>query len=139
MKHLFLLIILILSITVNGQSIIGKWVTYDDETNEKKGVVEIYKMNNLYFAKIVKNYSGEKDAICEACEGTKKNKLILGLVIIEDLKKNGSIYEGGTILDPETGDTYSCSLELINANKLKVRGYLGFSIFGRTQYWRRAG
>lgn len=139
MKHLFLLIILILSITVNGQSIIGKWVTYDDETNEKKGVVEIYKMNNLYFAKIVKNYAGEKDAICEACEGTKKNKLILGLVIIEDLKKNGSIYEGGTILDPETGDTYSCSLELINANKLKVRGYLGFSIFGRTQYWRRAG
>ena len=43
MKHLFLLIILILSITVNGQSIIGKWVTYDDETNEKKGSLKFTK------------------------------------------------------------------------------------------------
>jgi len=139
MKHLYLFTILILTVTANGQSIIGKWVTYDDETNEKKGVVEIYKKNTSYFAKIVKNLDGEKNAVCEECEGAKKNKPIIGLVIIENLKKDGSVYEGGTILDPETGETYSCYLELVNVNKLKVRGYLGFSIFGRTQYWRRAG
>ena len=137
MKNLFLLAILTLSVTVNGQSILGKWVTYDDETNEKKGLILIYKKNQTFFAKIIKNYDGEKDAICEECEGEKRNKPIIGLVIIENLKKNGNVYEGGTILDPETGDVYSCYLELISANKLKVRGYMGFSIFGRTQYWQR--
>lgn len=139
MKYIFLLTIFILNVTVNGQSIIGKWVTYDNETNEKKGVVEIYKKNNSYFAKIVKNLDGDKNAVCEECERAKKNKPIIGLVIIENLKKDGSVYEGGTILDPETGESYNCRLELVNTNKLKVRGYLGFSIFGRTQYWLRAG
>ncbi len=137
MKNLFVLAILTLSVTVNGQSILGKWVTYDDETNERKGLILIYKKNQTFFAKIIKNYDGENDAICEECEGEKRNKPIIGLVIIENLKKNGNVYEGGTILDPETGDVYSCYLELISANKLKVRGYMGFSIFGRTQYWQR--
>ncbi len=137
MKHIFFLILLALSLSINAQSIVGEWQTFDDATNEKKAVIEIYKKNQYYFGKIAKTISGNRDAVCKECKGDKKGKPILGLVIIENLRSNGKKFDGGTILDPQSGDTYNCNLELINKNKLKVRGFLGFSIFGRTQYWLR--
>ncbi len=137
MKYLYILFIATLSMNTNAQSILGQWETYDDETNEKKALIEIYKTKNSYFAKIVKSYVGDSSGICEQCEGAKKNQPINGLVIIEDLQKDDEEYNGGTILDPQNGKTYKCYLELVETNKLKVRGYLGFSLLGRTQYWRR--
>ena len=137
MKYLCTLFIITLSFVTHGQSIIGQWETFDDETKEKKAIIEIYKTNNLFFSKIVESYTSEKNAVCETCEGTRKGKPIIGLVIIENLKKDGDEFNSGTILDPENGKTYKCYLALINKNKLKVRGYLGFSLFGRTQYWIR--
>ncbi|WP_027078018.1 DUF2147 domain-containing protein [Maribacter antarcticus] len=137
MKHLFLLAIILLSITAKAQTIIGQWETFDDKTKEKKAVIEIYKTNNLYFAKIIENFIGENNALCENCKGQKKDKPIIGLVIIENIKKSDNEYSGGAILDPESGETYSCYLELIDNNKLKVRGFIGFSLFGRTQYWTK--
>ena len=125
-----------LSVTLNGQTIIGQWETYDDKTKEKTAVIEIYQTDNLYFGKIVKSFSLEKNALCENCKGINKNKPIIGLVIIENIKKDGNEFNGGTVLDPDNGETYKCNLKLIN-NKLEVRGYLGFSLFGRTQYWVR--
>jgi uncharacterized protein (DUF2147 family) len=53
------------------------------------------------------------------------------------LEKDGDAWEDGEILDPNNGSTYSCYIELENDNKLKVRGYIGISIVGRTQYWYR--
>jgi len=137
MKYLYIAFLTILSTTSNGQSIIGQWETYDDKTKEKKAVIEIYKTNNLYFAKIVKSFAGDKNALCDTCKGTKKDKPIIGLVIIENIKKNGDEFNGGNILDPENGETYKCYLKLVNNSKLKVRGFLRISIFGRTQYWLR--
>ena len=125
-----------LSVTLNGQTIIGQWETYDDKTKEKTAVIEIYQTDNLYFGKIVKSFSLEKNALCENCKGINKNKPIIGLVVIENIKKDGNEFNGGTVLDPDNGETYKCNLKLIN-NKLEVRGYLGFSLFGRTQYWVR--
>ncbi|MFB9052647.1 DUF2147 domain-containing protein [Formosa undariae] len=137
MKHLFFLVLISLSFTVKGQSIIGQWETYDDKTNEKKALIEIYKTDDVYFAKIVNKYIGEKNSVCTACEGDKKDKPMIGLVIIEDIKKDGKEYNDGTILDPESGDVYSCYLKLVDDNKLKVRGYMGVALLGRTQYWIR--
>lgn len=137
MKPFYILFLITLSLTTNGQSIIGQWETFDDKTKEKKSVIEIYKSNNLFFAKIVKSYVSEENAICKTCKGHKKGKPIIGLIIIENLKKDGKEYNDGSIMDPENGKTYKCYLELINNNKLKVRGYVGFSVFGRTQYWIR--
>lgn len=57
--------------------------------------------------------------------------------ILENIKKNRDKFDGGTILDPESGVIYKCYLKLLDNNKLKVRGFVGFSIFGRTQYWLR--
>ncbi len=137
MKYLSIFFIVLLSITTNAQTIIGQWETYDDKTKEKKAIIEVYQTNNHYFAKIIKSFIGEKNARCKTCKGVKKNEPIIGLVIIENIKKDGDEFNGGSILDPENGVVYKCYLKLINTNKLKVRGYLGFSFFGRTQYWIR--
>lgn len=137
MKYLSIFFILILSITANGQTIVGQWETFDDKTKEKKAIIEIYQKDNHYFAKIVKSFIGEENAICETCKGTNKDKPIIGLVIIENIKEDGNEFNGGTILDPENGETYKCYLKLETKNKLKVRGYLGVPLFGRTQFWIR--
>lgn len=137
MKYLFTLYLIGLGLLSHGQSIIGEWETYDDETQEKKATIEIYESNSRFFAKIIESYTSEEDALCETCKGKSKGQPIIGLVIIENIKKDGGEYNSGTILDPENGKTYKCNLELVEANKLKVRGFLGFSLFGRTQYWIR--
>jgi len=137
MKYLYILFLMSISFISYGQTIIGYWETFDDKTNEKKSTIEIYKSDNLFFAKVVESYVSDRNAICETCKGKSKGKPIIGLVIVENIKKDGNKYNGGTIMDPENGKTYKCHLELENNNKLKVRGYLGFSVFGRTQYWRR--
>ncbi len=137
MKKLQLLVLLLLCASAQSQEIVGQWQTYDDETNENKALIEIYAEGERYYAKIVESYVKGSSGICEKCEGDKKNKPIKGLVIIEGLEKDDDEYNGGTILDPENGKTYKCYIELEEANKLKVRGYIGFSLLGRTQYWRR--
>jgi uncharacterized protein (DUF2147 family) len=60
-------------------------------------------------------------------------------VFIEGMKQSGLDYDGGTILDPETGKVYSANMHLsADGNQLTVRGYLGLSLFGRSQTWVRA-
>jgi uncharacterized protein (DUF2147 family) len=59
------------------------------------------------------------------------------LTFIKGLKKEGHEYNGGKILDPKNGKTYKCYITLEGKDKLKVRGFIGISLFGRTQYWSR--
>lgn len=137
MKTLVIICSLFISSFTFGQSIVGNWETYDDKTNELKSIVEIYQKGDHYFGKIKEVLAKKRQELCTECEGDKKNTPIIGLVIIEDMEKDGDEFNDGTILDPESGTTYKCLLELENANKLKVRGYVGFSLLGRTQYWKR--
>lgn len=137
MKCIYTLILMTICHISYAQNITGLWETFDDNTNEKKAVVEIYEEQGLYFAKIAENFVKEGSGICETCKGAKKNQPIIGLVIIESLKKDGDEYDGGWILDPENGKTYKCTLQLVETDQLKVRGFIGFSFLGRTQYWQR--
>jgi uncharacterized protein (DUF2147 family) len=135
-----LLIIFILMLYLNGssQSIEGKWKTIDDETGKEKSIVEIYQAEGKIYAKIVKLLvKGEENKVCENCNGINKNKPLKGLVVIDGLKKDGNEWNGAKILDPKTGKEYKCYITLEGPNKLKVRGYLGFALLGRTQYWYR--
>ena len=137
MKSYLLIFAFLISSVSFSQSIVGEWETYDDETNEKKGLIEIYKNGDKYFGKIKGTYVKKEETKCVPCKGDKHNKPIIGLTIIENLKKDGDEFTDGTILDPENGKEYDCTLSLISADKLKVRGYIGFSLLGRTQYWLR--
>ena len=122
----------------NSQSIFGKWKTIDDETGKEKSIVEIYKVDGKAYAKILQLLEkGKEDKLCDKCKGEKNNKPIKGMVIINGLKEDGDEWNSAKILDPKTGKEYKCYITLDGENKLKVRGYIGFSLLGRTQYWHK--
>jgi uncharacterized protein (DUF2147 family) len=140
MKKIFLTISLVALtvMTAVAQDVTGKWKTIDDETGEAKSVVEIYKQNGKIYGKVVEIFDASKRNLnCVECTGNDKNKPIMGLVIIKGLQKDGDEYNGGTITDPNNGKVYKCYIELEGANTLNVRGYIGFSLLGRTQTWTR--
>lgn len=139
MKQFITLLICVLATSsMYSQSVIGKWKTIDDETGEAKSIVEVFSKSGKIYAKVVEILDLEhKNSVCKKCSGEDKNKSILGLTIIKGLSKDGSEYNSGEILDPKNGKLYKCALSLESKDKLKIRGYIGFSLLGRTQYWHR--
>ncbi|MEO8180134.1 MAG: DUF2147 domain-containing protein [Deltaproteobacteria bacterium] len=117
----------------------GRWVTIDDDGKTASSVIEIYAREKKLYGKIVQLLNPrEKDPKCTACEGPKKNQPILGMEILWGFESDGAEWSGGYILDPRNGKEYRCYLELLDGGrKLKVRGYVGIALFGRTQYWQR--
>jgi uncharacterized protein (DUF2147 family) len=74
------------------------------------------------------------------CSDDRKNQPINGLEIIRNMSRRDEEYAGGEILDPDSGWVYRCKFHLEDGGqKLLVRGYLGISLFGRTQTWTRVG
>lgn len=125
----------------NG-SPVGVWKTIDDETGKPKSLVEISESNGVITGKVVKLFRKPEDdqnPKCDKCSGDKKDKPIIGLEILWGMqKKNETEWASGEIMDPKKGKTYSCKMEIIeNGQKLKVRGFLGISLLGRTQVWER--
>src|SRR5690606_24352003 len=117
------------------EQILGKWKTIDDETGEAKSIVEIVKKSDgKYYGKINELLIKPENDRCVQCKDDRKNKPLLGLEIIRSLSQEGKEFTGGTITDPKTGKTYKCTLTR-EGDKLYVRGYVGFSLLGRTQTW----
>ena len=138
MKRSLTLILFIFPYILFSQSVIGKWKTIDDVTEKEKSIVEIYKQDGKVYAKILELLtSGEENKICDQCHGENKDQPIKGMIVINGLTQDGKEWNNGKILDPKDGKIYKCYITLEETNKLKVRGYIGFSLIGRTQYWFR--
>lgn len=127
-----------------ANSAVGRWKTIDDETKEAKSIVVITEVDGQLVGKIEKLFRKEgedQNPKCDKCSGDKKDQPIIGMQILKGLKKDkGSEtkWSGGEILDPKNGKTYSCKIEVIeDGKKLKLRGFIGFSLLGRTQIWER--
>ncbi|MBV8817201.1 MAG: DUF2147 domain-containing protein [Acidobacteriaceae bacterium] len=131
--------LVLIAASVTEASPLGIWKTIDDRTNKIRGTVEIYERQGAYFGRIASTVDPkEASEVCALCPGERKNKPIVGLVIMEGMKKNGSEYSGGEVLDPDTGTIYRGKFKLLeNGKKLLLRGYVGFSLIGRTQTWIR--
>lgn len=138
MKNTVLILLLIISSSISAQTIFGKWENRDEETNKVDSVIEVYEKEGKAFAKIIEITNDQrKNALCTACNGKLKDEPILGMNILTGLKKDGKEWSGGKILDPKNGKEYKCYIELESDNKMKIRGYIGFAMFGRTAYWYR--
>lgn len=139
MKKILFIVLLALPFLMQAQDVIGKWKTIDDETGKAKSIVEIYKAKDgKIYGKVVKILTpGEENKKCTACTGSLKDKPIVGMIILKGLTKDGDEWSGGTIFDPNKNKEYKCYISLENADKLKVRGFIGFSLIGRTQYWHK--
>ncbi len=120
---------------------VGRWKTFDDKTGQARALVRIYEQNGKLFGRIDQTFKPGGDArVCAPCTDDRKGQPIVGLVIIRNMKQDGDEYNGGDILDPESGSVYRCKMHLEqNGARLVLRGYIGFSFLGRSQTWERQG
>ncbi len=139
---LFLVTILMSSFVLAQDAIVGQWKTIDDETGKPKSIIEVFEKDGAYNGKIVKLFrepNEDQNPKCDKCSGDKKDQLGLGMQNLNGLKKDSDTHwSGGEILDPKNGKTYSCKADVVDGGKkLKLRGFIGFSLIGRTQTWER--
>ncbi len=122
----------------DADAIVGEWYT-----EENKARVEIYSCEDSYCGKIVslkepKNPDGTNKRDANNPDENLRTRTIVGTNILTGLQYEGEgEWEDGEIYDPESGKTYSCRLELEDENTLEVRGFIRFSLLGRSQTWTR--
>lgn len=133
-----------------GDAILGLWAT-DPEGGGGEAHVEITKQNGTYQGKIIwlaeavyqpgdpDGPEGEPKTDTNNPDPERRNDPVVGLVIVKGFTYKGDgLWHGGTIYDPDNGKTYKCKIRFgDNERVLKVRGYIGFSMLGRTTIWTR--
>jgi len=127
---------------VKADDILGIWLNEDKDAH-----VEIYKSAGKYFGKIVwlktpiREETGKPKLDKENEDESLRSRPVMGLLLLNEFSFDGDDeWEDGTIYDPKNGKTYKCYMEFEdedNKDVLKVRGYIGFSLLGRTTYWTR--
>jgi uncharacterized protein (DUF2147 family) len=120
----------------------GLWRTIDDKTVKERSLIRITEVNGAYEGKVEKLLNrqpdDDPDNLCRKCEGVRKDQPIVGMTILWGLKKDGDQFSGGEILDPKNGKIYRAKMKVLdNGTKLEVRGFIGVSLFGRSQTWVR--
>ncbi|MBU0489713.1 MAG: DUF2147 domain-containing protein [Bacteroidetes bacterium] len=127
-------------IYAQGDAIIGVWFT-----EENKGMVEFFKREGKYFGKIIwlKEPNDEETGKPHVDENNPEERLqsrpIIGMEVMLDFVYDAEdeAWTDGTAYDPESGDSYSCKITMSDDNTLRVRGYIGFTLIGRTDIWKR--
>jgi uncharacterized protein (DUF2147 family) len=120
-----------------SSSAIGWWQNAD-------ATFEIYDEQGALSGKIVslreeRDAEGMTKTDIHNPDASKRARPIVGLVMMSGfVKKSDSHWENGTIYDPRNGSTYSSTLDLDGPNRIKVHGFIGISLFGRTEIWTRA-
>lgn len=144
MKHLFLALIIVAFclplLAQKGEDITGNWFN-----GEKSSQIQIFKTTaGNYAGKIIwlkepNDEDGKAKVDHKNPDKKLQSRALMNLVILTGLDYKGkNNYEGGKIYDPKSGKTYSCKAELADNNTLKLRGYIGVSLVGRTDTWTRA-
>lgn len=123
----------------NPDAIIGFW-----RTGDGKAIVQIYKSGDKYNGKIVwlqepnDPETGKPKTDTKNSDETLRSRKILGMENLRGFSfiKKG-LWEEGKIYDPKGGEDYSCTIKMLDDNTVEVRGYVGISLFGRTDTWKR--
>ncbi|NQD91102.1 DUF2147 domain-containing protein [Pseudomonas sp. CrR25] len=129
------------AVYADDASPIGLWKNIDDVSGKPRALIRITDSDGTLQGSIEKVFPGpneDQNPKCEKCEGANKNAPVAGLVILTGFVKEGDEYAGGQILDPDSGNVYRSNVRVVDAGtKLRVRGYIGMPMLGRTQTWIR--
>lgn len=121
---------------VHADDIVGTWVA-----NQNKAKVQIYKSGNKYYGKIIwlkePNKDGKPKTDKYNPDPSRRHVPVVGLVVLKDFIYDDGEWTDGEIYDPSSGKEYSCKITMPDKNTLKVRGYIGISLLGRTEVWKR--
>jgi uncharacterized protein (DUF2147 family) len=123
----------------DSASPVGLWKTVDDRTGKARSLVRIYTEGGLLFGRIERGLDPrENDRVCDKCTDERRGQPLRQMVILRNLKHADGEYIDGDILDPDNGSVYRCRIRLEDGGrKLVVRGFIGVSLFGRSQTWER--
>ncbi|MFZ1940615.1 MAG: DUF2147 domain-containing protein [Terracidiphilus sp.] len=123
-----------------ASSPVGKWETFDDASGKMKSIVAIREKNGSLDGTIVTLFNPPvPQPTCYLCRGAKKDLPLVGLQVLWGFHADGDEWSGGQVLDPETGKIYRASLALEDGGRrLRLHGYIGIPLLGRTQYWVKA-
>ncbi len=135
--------VLAIALPVSAQKkatdIVGFWLNQDADAK-----VEIYKSGDKFYGKIVwlktpiDPVTKKEKLDSKNPDNSLKQRPILNLEILKHFTFDGdNEWNDGAIYDPKSGKTYSCLIKFEEANKLKIRGYIGVSLIGKTTYWTR--
>lgn len=130
------LLLLATAQAADSNSPVGKWRTIDDKSGKPKSIVQITEDKGVLTGKIVELLEGATEKTCSKCEGDLKDKPLVGMRILWDLKKEGDEWTDGKIFNPADGGTYTSKAKLSDGGRtLEVTGKWLF--FSRQQQWRR--
>ena len=142
MKKLTVLSILIFSAlqlfaSGNPDAILGVW-----SNRSNKGHIEIYKQNDRYYGKLIwlkepNDEKGNPKTDHRNPNKSLRSRPVIGLVILHDFRYDDNEWKGGRIYNPNDGKEYKCYMKLKNNKTLTVRGYIGISLFGKTETFTR--
>jgi len=141
MKHLSLLLLFVAfsisAYTQDKDAILGKWINSTGEAH-----VMIYKRSDKYFGKIVwikdqKGTEGTTKTDLKNPDPALRKQPILGMEILKNFVYENGKWTNGTIYDPKSGKTYSCNMSIKDNGNLSMRGYIGISLIGRSEIWKR--
>jgi len=135
------LLLVLASMSWAQDPVLGQWHTVDDETGEVKSLVTLSIAEDGTMVGVITKILIKSDdgGLCDKCEGEMKGQPIEGMKFIWGFQQMATgEWEDGQLLDPESGDIYSGNITIKeDPSKLDVRGYVGFSLFGRSQTWKR--
>ena len=126
------------ALATEADAVVGEWYTKDN-----KALVTIYKEDDVYNGKIIwlkepKNEDGSVKLDTNNPDEAQRGQPIIGLNLVKGFNYKGeNKWADGTIYDPDNGKTYKCKMSLNDDGTLKVRGFIGVSLIGRTQVWTR--
>ena len=125
--------------TLSGQSVHGKWITYDIfNRSVEEAVVEIYEVDGRLFMRIDSIIPEEHRLdLCSRCDEPMKDQPIRGLEILKGARFQDGVWQGVKILNAKNGRWYGCHIYPTQGDTLKVRGFIGYPIFGKNLYWTR--
>ena len=136
------LLLLITAISFTGfaqkkDAIVGTWVNATGEAH-----VNIYKKGERYFGKIdwlkaPKDEKGKPKTDYKNPDESLRSRPILGMEMLKDFVYDDGKWTDGKIYDPKSGKTYSCNLNIKDNGQLNMRGYIGISLIGRSETWKR--
>lgn len=115
-----------------SDDITGEWLSAKKDTR-----VLIYRQGPKYYGKVTWG-TGTSTKDEKNPDPALRDRDVVGLVILRDFEKgNDGTWLNGTIYDPREGKMYACKMTLKSANTLNIRGYVGISLFGRTDVWSK--
>lgn len=122
-----------------ADDVLGVWLNEDKDAH-----VEMFKRNGKIYGKIVwlkepiDSETGKPKVDKHNPDPALKTRPTMGMELLTGFVFDGdNEWSDGEIYDPKSGKTYDCYMEFDSKDVLKIRGYIGVSLLGRTTYWTR--